>query len=168
MSLTNSDLTCKFTFNFERSDQGMLKGEVSLYHWPPIWMVWISLLCKLKQKLSVVIQLIPNKSNRRSTVLVILPSLVFPGRINRFRFRPHPHPTTKALTLLSTETDLRNPSYFCLAGLVAPTGLIMSIPGPGLEFFYAANWYWYNKILLDLQLPAILYPNIWGQGCSLP
>jgi hypothetical protein len=22
--------------------QGILKGEVSLYHWPPVWLVWIS------------------------------------------------------------------------------------------------------------------------------
>ncbi len=42
--------------------------EVSLYCWPPVWLVWISLFCKWKQKLSVVIQLIPNQSNRRSTV----------------------------------------------------------------------------------------------------
>jgi len=20
--------------------QGILKGEVSLYHWPPVWLVW--------------------------------------------------------------------------------------------------------------------------------
>jgi len=26
--------------------QGILKGEVSLYHWPPVWLVWISLFCK--------------------------------------------------------------------------------------------------------------------------
>ncbi len=50
------------------SVQGILKGKVSLYHWPPVWLVWISLFCKEKQKLSVVIQLIPNQSNRRSSV----------------------------------------------------------------------------------------------------
>ena len=49
-------------------EQEILKGEVSLYCWPPVWLVWISLFCKLKQKLSVVLQLIPNQSNRRSTV----------------------------------------------------------------------------------------------------
>jgi hypothetical protein len=27
-------------------NQGILKGEVSLYHWPPVWLVWISLFCK--------------------------------------------------------------------------------------------------------------------------
>ncbi len=48
--------------------QGILKGEVSLYLWPPVWLVWISLFCKLKQKLSVVVWLIPNQSKRRSTV----------------------------------------------------------------------------------------------------
>ncbi len=26
--------------------QGILKGEVSLYWWPPVWLVWISLFCK--------------------------------------------------------------------------------------------------------------------------
>jgi hypothetical protein len=26
--------------------QGILKGEVSLYPWPPVWLVWISLFCK--------------------------------------------------------------------------------------------------------------------------
>ncbi len=24
--------------------QGILKGEVSMYHWPPVWLVWISLI----------------------------------------------------------------------------------------------------------------------------
>ncbi len=56
--------------------QGILKGEVSLFHWPPVWLVWISLFCKQKQKLSVVIQLIPNQSNRRSMVQRY-PTLVF-------------------------------------------------------------------------------------------
>jgi hypothetical protein len=27
-------------------DQGILKGEVSLYHWPPVWLVSINLFCK--------------------------------------------------------------------------------------------------------------------------
>ncbi len=27
------------------SNQGILKGEVSLYHWPPFLLVWISLFC---------------------------------------------------------------------------------------------------------------------------
>ncbi len=49
-------------------EQGILKGEVSLYHWPPVWLVWNSLFCKWKQKLSVIIHLNPNQSNRRSTV----------------------------------------------------------------------------------------------------
>jgi hypothetical protein len=32
--------------NQEEIRQGILKGEVSLYHWPPVWLVWISLFCK--------------------------------------------------------------------------------------------------------------------------
>jgi hypothetical protein len=41
--------------------QGMLKGEVTLYHWPPVWLVWISLKNKN-------FQWIRNQSNRRSMV----------------------------------------------------------------------------------------------------
>jgi len=48
--------------------QGILKGEVSLYHWSHVSLVWISLVLQIKRKLSAVIQLIPNHSNRRSTV----------------------------------------------------------------------------------------------------
>ncbi len=36
-----------------RFGQGKLKGEVSLYHWPPVWLVLIRLFYKYKQKLSV-------------------------------------------------------------------------------------------------------------------
>ncbi len=32
--------------------QGILKVEVSLYHWPPVWLVWISLFCKENCQLS--------------------------------------------------------------------------------------------------------------------
>jgi hypothetical protein len=48
-------LACKtfycFTIAFKNVSvrnlaQGILKGEVSLYHWPPVWPVWISLFCK--------------------------------------------------------------------------------------------------------------------------
>jgi len=53
--------------------QGTLKGEVSLYRWPPVWPVRISLFCKQKQKLSIVIQLIPNLSNKRSTAECYFP-----------------------------------------------------------------------------------------------
>ncbi len=49
-------------------NQGILNGKVSQYSWPPVWLVCISLFCKQKQKLSVVLQLIPNQSNWRSTV----------------------------------------------------------------------------------------------------
>ncbi len=31
---------------FDTIYQGILKEEVSLYHWPPFWLVWISLFCK--------------------------------------------------------------------------------------------------------------------------
>ncbi len=31
---------------YRRLNQGILKGEVSPYHWPPVWLVWISLFYK--------------------------------------------------------------------------------------------------------------------------
>ena len=34
---------------------GRLQQELSLYGWLPVWLLWISLFCKFKQKLSVVI-----------------------------------------------------------------------------------------------------------------
>ncbi len=41
--------------------QGILKGEVSLYCWPPVWLVW-------NQPFDNSQQTNPNQSNRRSTV----------------------------------------------------------------------------------------------------
>ncbi len=34
------------SLNWHNLKQGILKGEVSLYRWPPVWPVWISLFCK--------------------------------------------------------------------------------------------------------------------------
>ncbi len=31
---------------YQVQNKGILKGEVSLYCWPPVWLVWISLFCK--------------------------------------------------------------------------------------------------------------------------
>ncbi len=40
--------TCKLILKWEMLwlKQGILKGEVSLYHWPPVCLVWISLFFK--------------------------------------------------------------------------------------------------------------------------
>jgi hypothetical protein len=38
-----TDIACS---SLQFMNQGILKGEVSLYHWPPDWLVWISLFCK--------------------------------------------------------------------------------------------------------------------------
>ncbi len=57
----------------------MLKGEVLLYHWPPVWLVW-NLLYDYWQFLFLFAkQTNPNQSNRRSTVQWYFPPLVFPG-----------------------------------------------------------------------------------------
>jgi hypothetical protein len=68
LSPSPSSFCYSLSLALHNSLQGILKGEVSLYRWPPVWLLWISLFCKYKQKLSDVIQPIPNQSNRRSMV----------------------------------------------------------------------------------------------------
>ncbi len=48
--------------------EGILKGEVSLYRWPPIWLVWNQLYENWQFLFSPVKQTNPNQSNRRSMV----------------------------------------------------------------------------------------------------
>ena len=49
-------------------DQGILKGEVSLYRWPPVWLVWNRLYDYWQFLFLFAKQTNPNQSNRRSTV----------------------------------------------------------------------------------------------------
>ncbi len=53
--------------------QGILKGEVSLYCWPPVWLVWNQLYENWQFLLLFAKQTNPNLSNRRSTVQWYLP-----------------------------------------------------------------------------------------------
>ncbi len=48
--------------------QGILKGDVSLYHWSPVWRVWNQLYDNWQFLFLFAKQTIPNQSNRRSTV----------------------------------------------------------------------------------------------------
>ncbi len=48
--------------------QGTLKGEVSLYRWPPVWLVWNQLHDNWQFSFLFAKQIHPNRSNRRSTV----------------------------------------------------------------------------------------------------
>jgi hypothetical protein len=59
--------------------QGILKGKLSLNHWPPVWMVCNQLYDNWQFFFAK--QTNPDQSNRRSMVQwsVILPPLVFPG-----------------------------------------------------------------------------------------
>ncbi len=45
-----------------------LKGEVSLYRWPPVWLVWNQLYYNWQFLFLFAKQTNPNRSNRRSTV----------------------------------------------------------------------------------------------------
>ncbi len=60
------------------SDQGILKREVSLYHWPPVWLVWNQLYDNWQFLFLFAKQTNPNQSNRRSVVQWYFPPLVFP------------------------------------------------------------------------------------------
>ncbi len=51
--------------------QGILKG--TLYHWPPVWLVWNQLYDYWQFLFLFAKQTIPNLSNRRSTVLWYFP-----------------------------------------------------------------------------------------------
>ncbi len=55
------------------SDQGILKGEVSLYHWPPVWLVWNQLYDYWQFLLLLAKQTNPNQSNRRSQYIDTCP-----------------------------------------------------------------------------------------------
>ncbi len=76
--LTNWFLTkwcCIFKTSLQCKDwiQGILKGEVSLYHWPPVWLVWNQLYDNWNFLL-----LFAKEVNGA----VILPPLVFPAESN--------------------------------------------------------------------------------------
>jgi hypothetical protein len=49
-------------------DQGLLKEEVSLYCWPPVWLVWNQLHDNWQFSFLFAKQTNPNQSNRRSMV----------------------------------------------------------------------------------------------------
>ncbi len=49
-------------------NQGILKGEVSLYHWPPVWLIWNQLYDNRQFLFLFSKQANPNQSNRRSMV----------------------------------------------------------------------------------------------------
>ncbi len=58
--------------------QGILKGEVSLYHWPPVWLVWNHLYDFWQFLFLFAKQTHSNQSNRRSTAQWYSPPLAFP------------------------------------------------------------------------------------------
>jgi hypothetical protein len=59
--------------------QRILKGEVSLYHLPPVWLVWNQMYENCQFLFLFEKQTSPNQSNRRSTVQWYFPPLVFPA-----------------------------------------------------------------------------------------
>ncbi len=62
-NMHSPDIACTTAF-----DQGILKGEVSLYHWPPVWLVWNQLYDNRQFLFLFAKQTYLNQSNRRSMV----------------------------------------------------------------------------------------------------
>jgi hypothetical protein len=60
-------------------NQGILKGKVSLYCWPPIWQVWNQLYDNWQILFLFAKLTNPKRSNRRLTVQWYFPPLVFPA-----------------------------------------------------------------------------------------
>jgi len=77
-----------FRPNFLQSRLGILKEELSLYCWPPVWLVWNQLHDYWQFLFLFAKQTNSNQSNRRSMVQWYLPPLVFPGLVNLFRSKP--------------------------------------------------------------------------------
>jgi hypothetical protein len=54
-------------------NQGILKVVVSLYHWPPVWLIWNQLYDNCQFLFLFAKQTNPNQSNRRSMVQWFFP-----------------------------------------------------------------------------------------------
>ncbi len=75
--------TQHFTVKSRPLNQGTLKGEVSLYCWPPVWLVWNQLYDNWHFLFWFAKQTNPNRSNRRSTV-----QWYFPVSLGCINIRP--------------------------------------------------------------------------------
>ncbi len=78
-TVSNTMIIYDGILTLEKVIQGIPKGEVSLYSWLPVWLVWNQLYDNWQLLFLFPKQTNPNQSNRRSMVQ-ILPPLVFPGR----------------------------------------------------------------------------------------
>jgi len=67
-SSTASTVHFQVARQFVPNVQGILKGEVSLYCWPPVWLVWNQLYDNWQFLFLFAKQTNPNQSTRRSTV----------------------------------------------------------------------------------------------------
>ncbi len=66
--------------------QGILKGQVSLYRWPPVWLVWNQLYDNWQILFLFAQQTNPNQSNRRSVVQWYFPLYVSRSPIHHHLF----------------------------------------------------------------------------------
>ncbi len=82
---THTDtLSLSHTHTHTQTYQVIQKGEVSLYHWTPLWLVWNQLYDKWQYLFLFATWTTPNQSNTRSRVQWYFPPLVFPAYIYIF------------------------------------------------------------------------------------
>jgi hypothetical protein len=94
----------------------ILKGEVSLYCWPPVWLVWNQLYDNNWQFLFLFAkQTNPNQSNRRliNGIVILPPLVIFPDNA-------HVHPNRLSWPSFHTVPII---SYYQKAPCLVPIGL---------------------------------------------
>jgi hypothetical protein len=87
--------------------QGILKGDVSLNHWPPVWLVWNQLYDNWQLLFLFAKQTNPNESNRRSMGQWYFPfyySLTFFHLFKHTRTHTHTHTHAHAYKLKHKHT----------------------------------------------------------------
>ncbi len=75
-----------------KDSAGNTKGEVSLYHWPPVWLVWKQLYDYWQFLFLFAKQTNPNQSNRRSTVQWYFPLKYSLDSVSKQSLRPYGKP----------------------------------------------------------------------------
>ncbi len=130
-----------------RNQQWMLKVEVSLYRWPPVWLV-----LQIKTKI-VSCQLIPNQSNRRSMVQWYFPlqyslkSVYFFSQMSmkRLKIRPTFWPPSFihhcSLKLVDESRKFQGQNVFKILLLFGKLQIGRVLPSYGLKHktFYVRN-----------------------------
>ncbi len=81
VKITNLLLPHLLISSWQGRNQGILKGEVSLNCWPPVWLVWNQLYDNWQFFVLFEKQTNPKPVKQKVNITVILPLLAFPGEM---------------------------------------------------------------------------------------